>query len=145
MTTKAFDLATLIPDEAAVVGNTIVVSTTSPLNMNWTAMSSGGAFVPAANAQNQTIVSGPNPYAWSLSTAILEASIDGFAYGRMNAGWTKVLPLAGGTMTGTLTLAGPPTNPNEPSTKAYADNVLTSANTYTNTQISNANLDCGTY
>jgi hypothetical protein len=63
---------------------------------------------------------------------IPEAPVDGSMYGREDALWDFSVPLAGGTMTGRLILAGPP--PNDPQaavTKEYVD--------------TQQNLDGGTY
>jgi hypothetical protein len=50
-----------------------------------------------------------------------DATSDGAAYGRLNHTWAKVLPLAGGTLTGPLILAADPTLPLGASTKQYVD------------------------
>lgn len=52
---------------------------------------------------------------------IPEAPIDGSSYGRLNGGWSKVLSLAGGTLTGALTLNADPSTPLGAATKAYVD------------------------
>jgi hypothetical protein len=53
--------------------------------------------------------------------AITEAPVDGSTYGRFNAGWTKALPLAGGTLTGPMILAADPAVALGAATKQYAD------------------------
>jgi hypothetical protein len=58
---------------------------------------------------------------------IPEAPADGVTYGRRNGGWMGVLPLAGGTMTGALTLAGAPVGNLDAVTKAYADAIKAAA------------------
>jgi hypothetical protein len=118
MTTKAFDLATLIPNEAAVAGNTIVVSTVSPLNMDWAAMTAGGAFVPAASGANQTLVSTAGPLQWTT----MQVPTDGRLYGLGNGAWSPVLPLTGGTLTGPLYLAADPAAALGAATRQYVDN-----------------------
>jgi hypothetical protein len=55
------------------------------------------------------------------ANAITDAPNDGFAYGRQSASWGKVVPLAGGTMTGLLTLSADPTANLGAATKQYAD------------------------
>jgi hypothetical protein len=50
-----------------------------------------------------------------------EAPSDGTTYGRLNATWTQVLPIAGGTLTGPLILATDPTAPLGAATKEYVD------------------------
>jgi hypothetical protein len=50
-----------------------------------------------------------------------EAPTDGFTYGRANSAWSQVLPLAGGTLTGPLTLAADPTTALGATTKQYSD------------------------
>jgi hypothetical protein len=53
-----------------------------------------------------------------------EAPEDSYTYGRINASWVHVLPIAGGVLTGLLTLSGPPTTALHAATKAYADGFL---------------------
>jgi hypothetical protein len=62
-----------------------------------------------------------NTYFAGVSASGTDAPSDGSAYGRVNGTWAKVLPLTGGTLTGLLTLSGPPTNPLHAATKAYVD------------------------
>jgi hypothetical protein len=50
-----------------------------------------------------------------------EAPIDGFAYGRLSTAWARVLPLAGGILTGGLILNADPAQPLGAATKGYAD------------------------
>lgn len=52
---------------------------------------------------------------------LLDAPSDTFAYGRLDAAWARVVPLAGGTMTGLLTLSGAPTVNLHAATKLYVD------------------------
>lgn len=52
---------------------------------------------------------------------IPDAPSDGTLYGRENAGWVNAVPLAGGTMTGLLTLSGVPTTSLEAANKGYVD------------------------
>jgi hypothetical protein len=52
---------------------------------------------------------------------IIDAPSDGSFYGRLNALWAKGLPLAGGTLTGPLVLAGDPTASLQAATKNYVD------------------------
>jgi hypothetical protein len=57
-------------------------------------------------------------------SGVSEAPTDGSAYGRLNSSWTKVLPLTGGTLTGSLLLpSAAPTNSNQAVTKAYVDSL----------------------
>src|SRR5436190_16336827 len=60
------------------------------------------------------------------AAGIPEAPSTGITFGRMNATWTGVLPLAGGTLTGPLLLNAAPTAPLGAATKGYVD-----ANTFT--------------
>lgn len=52
---------------------------------------------------------------------IPEAPSDGALYGRLNAAWSKALPLAGGTLTGPLILAADPAVALGAATKQYVD------------------------
>ena len=52
-----------------------------------------------------------------------EAPTDGEIYGRGNRLWSSVLPLAGGVLTGALTLAGAPTVALHAASKAYTDSL----------------------
>jgi hypothetical protein len=70
---------------------------------------------------NQTTPSPPQGRAGGI-IGIPEAPVDGSMYGRENALWDLSVPLAGGTMTGTLVLAGPaPNDPQSAVTKEYVD------------------------
>ena len=51
-----------------------------------------------------------------------DAVSDGFSYGRLNATWQRVVPLAGGTMTGPLALNADPATAMQAATKQYVDN-----------------------
>jgi Chaperone of endosialidase len=53
-----------------------------------------------------------------------EAPQDSYTYGRENATWLRVLPLAGGVLTGLLTLSGPPTTALHAASKGYVDGFL---------------------
>jgi hypothetical protein len=68
----------------------------------------------------------------SLAAGAPEAPTTGPIFGRGQVAgvqaWTPVLPLAGGTMTGVLTLAADPVAPLQPATKEYVDNVGAVAN-----------------
>lgn len=55
---------------------------------------------------------------------IADAPSDGSAYGRLNAAWAKVLPLAGGTLTGALILAADPATALGAATKQYVDGLI---------------------
>jgi hypothetical protein len=52
---------------------------------------------------------------------IPEAPADGFTYGRHQGAWLPVLKISGGTLTGMLTLSGPPVGTLDAATKAYVD------------------------
>lgn len=52
---------------------------------------------------------------------ITDAVSDGSTYGRLNAAWSKVLPIAGGTLTGALVLAANPAAALQASPKQYVD------------------------
>jgi hypothetical protein len=55
-----------------------------------------------------------------------DAPSDGSVYGRLNAAWSKVLALVGGTLTGPLTLAADPVAALQAATKQYVDNTAVS-------------------
>jgi hypothetical protein len=55
------------------------------------------------------------------ANAITDAPADGYSYGRNTNAWGRVVPLAGGTMTGFLTLSADPTANLHAVTKQYAD------------------------
>jgi hypothetical protein len=59
--------------------------------------------------------------------AITEAPTDSYLYGRVNAVWARTLPLAGGTMTGAITLAADPTIALGAATKQMVDAKVTKA------------------
>jgi hypothetical protein len=66
-TTRALDFARYMPPGDPDLGDTITVSAIDPLATEWTAMTSGGAFVPAASGPGQTIVSNPGaPFMFGL-------------------------------------------------------------------------------
>jgi len=72
-------------------------------------------------------------------TKLSDAPSDGSDYGRKNGAWDKVVPLAGGTMTGALILAADPAAALGAATKQYADlRVLRSGDTMTGALILNA-------
>lgn len=59
---------------------------------------------------------------WANVTATgADAPSDGTSYGRVNAGWSRTVAVAGDTMQGFLTLSGAPTLANHAATKAYVD------------------------
>jgi hypothetical protein len=165
--TKAFDLASFVPAQTPNVGDGVKVTALGPPEQTaWTP-----AFVEAPNDAKlyarQSKAWTPNPIqadapdaqayarkngAWSLLSASAgppEAPNDANTYGRANLAWTPVLALTGGVLTGTLTLAGNPAGAADASNKAYVDTTtgaaITTANTYTNTSLAAANIDCGTY
>src|SRR6516225_3552961 len=65
--------------------------------------------------------------------ALTDGPNDGFAYGRQSTTWARVLPLAGGTLTGplattsTVTLNADPAAALQASTKQYTDNSISTA------------------
>jgi hypothetical protein len=75
----------------------------------------GGALHPAATAAvagfmldsaSDGVTYGRKNGAWAATAAgLADAVSDGSSYGRLNATWAKVLPLAGGTLTGNITIA----------------------------------------
>jgi hypothetical protein len=73
--------------------------------------------------------------------ALTDGPNDGFAYGRLSTTWARVLPLAGGTMTGALVLNADPVVALGASTKQYVDNttVSVSGDTMTGPLILSAN------
>jgi hypothetical protein len=54
-------------------------------------------------------------------TKLSDAPVDGSDYARRNGAWDKVLPLAGGTLTGALTLFADPSGSLDAATKQYVD------------------------
>jgi hypothetical protein len=68
------------------------------------------------DAANKTYVDGH-----AGGGGLADAPSDSTLYGRMNATWTHAVPLAGGTMTGLLTLSADPTAPLGAVTKQYSD------------------------
>jgi hypothetical protein len=58
------------------------------------------------------------------SGGVPEAPEDSYTYGRINASWVHVLPIAGGVLTGLLTLSGPPTTALHAASKGYVDTML---------------------
>jgi Chaperone of endosialidase len=101
------------------------------------AATTGGPFLPLAGGR----LTGPM-YLWNDPTDVMmpatkgyvdahagsgggggipEAPADGKTYGRDSGAWVAAVPLAGDTMTGLLTLSGPPTAALHAATKAYVD------------------------
>lgn len=74
-----------------------------------------GPNLPLSLAAGQTLLGVPSVDHWLVqippggpSGGIPDAPADGIAYGRVNAAWTPALALAGGAMSGPLTMAGDP-------------------------------------
>ena len=78
--------------------------------------------------------------AGSGTGAIADAPFDNTTYGRNNGIWVHVLPLSGGTMTGSLVLQADPATALGASTKQYVDNttVSLSGDTMTGALVLNA-------
>jgi hypothetical protein len=90
-----------------------------------------GALTLAADP-TQPLQAATKQYVDGHSGGIIDAPSDSFAYGRVNAAWQKVMPLAGGTMTGPIVLANDPTQPMQAATKQYSDmRVLKAGDTMT--------------
>lgn len=86
----------------------------------------GGTPVPGPpGPPGPTAVSTDTPNMAKLGSDSLlfvrDAASDGKAYGRVNAAWAQVLPIAGGTLTGPLTLSGLPTLNGHAASKQYVD------------------------
>lgn len=62
---------------------------------------------------------GPTGPQGAPGVGFVEAPMDGGSYGRRNAGWAGVLPLAGGTLTGPLVLAADPAVPLGAATRQF--------------------------
>ena len=56
-----------------------------------------------------------------ISRDLFEPVVRGIAHGREDEGWTPVVKLSGGSMSGFLSLVGPPEQPRHAVTKEYAD------------------------
>src|SRR5579872_5791277 len=66
--------------------------------------------------------------AWLISPGgMIDAPLDGVSYGRRGGVWAGVLPLAGGTLSGALTLFGDPGAALQAATKQYVDGAVTRA------------------
>jgi hypothetical protein len=76
MTTRAFDTALFVPVPANVGDGVVVTGLGAPFTTAFAPLVQGtkpgitvGASMPAANAQNQILISGPGPgFAWALGT-----------------------------------------------------------------------------
>jgi hypothetical protein len=85
-------------------------------------------FIPGTASPDWDVVAyGGSAAGGGGGAGLPEAPQDGQTYGRLNAAWATVLPLAGGTMTGAVTLAADPANPLEAATKQYVDSRPTGA------------------
>ena len=100
-------------------GDTIVGLSSATISSNF------GVLNLLSDVQNGgwTIVSS------SYVTAISDAPSNGTTYGRLNAAWTPVVPLAGATMTGALVLNADPAVALGASTKQYVDNTASALQT----------------
>ena len=78
-------------------------------------------FIPGTMSPDWDVVAFGGSAAGGGAGGLEEAPSDGTTYGRLNAAWTNVLPLAGGTMTGAITLAADPTAALQATTKQYVD------------------------
>lgn len=96
----------------------------------WAVSPIGGAPVPASSVVVNPAVLGATSaqaalvaVAASVGAGLAEAPTDGRSYLRdgLAEDWVAGLPLAGGTMTGGLVLAGPPTQTGQAATKGYVD------------------------
>lgn len=90
----------------------------------------GALWFDSASLQTYLYYSDGNSVQWvaanafgllSVSAGIPDAPFDGTTYGRDNGNWVGVVPSAGGTMTGSLTLSGDPTSALQAATKQYVD------------------------
>jgi hypothetical protein len=125
------DLSKYVEDELAYVASSAQATDADPILYNVPPKPRRGTYAYADGVHwNPGAGEGPYFFNGSVWTAmkggggsggIPEAPSDGFDYGRKNAAWDKVLPLAGGTMTGILTLSGPPVNAADAATKNYVD------------------------
>lgn len=90
----------------------------------------GALWFDSASLQTYLYYSDGNSVQWVAANAfgsltevpgVPDAPFDGSTYGRDNGNWVKVVPSAGGTMTGPLTLSGDPTSALQAATKQYVD------------------------
>lgn len=98
----------VIPNESFSVknaNNNIITNLPAPTN--------GG------DAANKTYVDGH-----AGGGGLADAPSDGTLYGRESAAWVNAVPLAGGIMTGLLTLSGVPSATNGAATKGYVDTAV---------------------
>lgn len=100
-----------------------------------TSLTSGGPFLPLAGGTLTgalTLAADPTAplgavtkqYVDAHASPFADAPSDGTSYGRNNAAWQRVLALAGGTLTGPLTLAADPVTALQAVTKQYSDTKL---------------------
>jgi hypothetical protein len=92
-------------------------------------ISGGTSFIIGANYGLVSLLSDVLNGGWTAvnsvsGSALTDAPNDGFAYGRLSAAWGKVVPLAGGTMTGALVLNADPAAALGAATKQYVDTGL---------------------
>lgn len=80
----------------------------------------------ATGATGPTGPQGPQGVPGADGVVPPDAPVNGISYGRMDLNWNPVLPIIGGTLTGMLTLAGPPLNPLHAATKQFVEDTLRS-------------------
>jgi hypothetical protein len=92
-----------------------------------TVINAGSSYVCLANHTSSSVFNTDlSAGKWALlaqgsTGGITDAPSDSTTYGRLNAAWTHVLALAGGTMTGVLTLNANPVGNLDAATKQYVD------------------------
>jgi hypothetical protein len=112
-----------ITGDDGIDGNTIIYGGADPTP---TAGRDGDTYI---NTTTHFIFGPKAGGAWPPGTSLVgppgglpDAPSDGTSYGRLSAAWSAVLPIAGGTLTGALTLSADPATSLQPATKQYADN-----------------------
>jgi hypothetical protein len=104
---------------------------------NWTAVDgllattgAGALFLPLAGGSMKGVITQPTApvaatdlanKAYVDAHAFTDAPNNTTAYGRLGGAWASVLPIAGGSLTGALTLAGDPSAAQQAATKNYVD------------------------
>jgi hypothetical protein len=88
----------------------------------WVNANNTAGLVGEAPTDGQSYVRQGSTASWvAVQPPLADAPSDGTSYGRVSGAWSRVVNLAGDTMSGLLTLSGAPTAANHAATKAYVD------------------------